>query len=110
MSFPRTLALHLSKTVLIRILAVILMLGGLAAALDLWGWQVTRVRSCTFPSRPEPREATWSDALGRPQMQYWYEPDLEVRALESLAYDPEGRSLEVHGARGPGDGELNHPT
>lgn len=67
----------------------------LAAALDLWGWQVTRVRSCTFPSRPEPREATWSDALGRPQMQYWYEPDLEVRALESLAYDPEGRSLEV---------------
>ena len=35
MSFPRTLALHLSKTVLIRILAVILMLGGLAAALDL---------------------------------------------------------------------------
>ena len=35
MTFPLTLSLHLSKSVLYRILAVVLMLGGLAAALDL---------------------------------------------------------------------------
>lgn len=56
----------------------------LARTLDRQGWTITRVRSCTFPSRPEPKEVEW--ALGRLDLcaRYIYEPDVEVRAIDMI--------------------------
>ncbi len=44
------------------------------------GAKLTRLESCTFPSRPEARLATWTVG-GEPFARYRYEPDIELRWL-----------------------------
>lgn len=63
----------------------------LAGWLDARAFELVRVVSCTFPGRPEPREAAWSGPTGRPMLTYRYEPEAELRAL--LGQAPE--SAEV---------------
>lgn len=53
----------------------------LARWLDERSFELTRVVSCTFPGRPEPKEALWANAQGQPSLKYIYEPDVELRAL-----------------------------
>jgi hypothetical protein len=45
---------------------------------------LTRVVSCTFPSRPEPKEAVWGTEDGA-VLAYRYVPDVEVRFLRTVA-------------------------
>lgn len=56
----------------------------IAVVMDSLDFDLRDVRSCTFPSRPEPREATWYRGA-IPAFEYGYEPDLEVRFVRALA-------------------------
>lgn len=70
----------------------------LAHALDPLGLDLVDVRSCTFPSRPEPECASWKFGE-RVVMRYKYEPDLELRGLELLTPWPDGMQATPEGLR-----------
>ena len=57
----------------------------LAAAMEQLGFSLQDVRSCTFPSRPEPKSATWHAPDGHAWARYLYVPDLEVRCVWQVA-------------------------
>lgn|GEM_PF-3736805 len=57
----------------------------LAAAMEQLDFSLQAVRSCTFPSRPEPKSATWHAPNGQAWARYLYVPDLEVRCVWQVA-------------------------
>jgi hypothetical protein len=66
---------------IVRVLSELCSFEAFAAALDGTGLELRDVISSTFPSRPEPRRATWTTASGDPVFVYHYSPDLRLRTI-----------------------------
>ena len=65
----------------------------LAQMMAQTGLDLVNVRSCTFPSRPEPKQAQWA-GIGGAVMSYVYEPDIELRFLWQCGQWP--RTLDMN--------------